>query len=110
MLGWMKQSWNQDCWEKYQYGEGNNSNLLQYLCLENSIDRGAWWERSLVAQTVKRLLTMRETWVQSPAQEYLLEKEMATHSSILAWRIPQTDTHLSSNPGTSKSDHAGRGA
>ena len=43
---------------------------------------------SLVAQTVKRLLTMRETWVQSPGQEYLLEKEMATHSSILAWKIP----------------------
>ena len=43
-----------------------------------------------MAQTVKRLLTMRETWVQSPGQEYLLEKEMATHSSILAWEIPWT--------------------
>ena len=39
---------------------------------------------SLVAQTVKRLPTMRETWVQSLGQEDLLEKEMATHSSALA--------------------------
>ena len=43
---------------------------------------------SLVAQTVKRLPTMRETWVQSLGQEDLLEKEMATHSSILVWKIP----------------------
>ena len=40
---------------------------------------------SLVAQTVKRLHTMQETQVQSLGQEDLLEKEMATHSSILAW-------------------------
>ena len=43
---------------------------------------------SLVAQTVKRLPTMRETWVWSLSQEDPLEKEMATHSSILAWKIP----------------------
>ena len=46
---------------------------------------------SLVAQTVKRLPTMRETQVQSLGQEDLLEKEMATHSSILAWKIPWTE-------------------
>ena len=46
---------------------------------------------SLVAQTVKRLPTMRETRVQSLDQEDLLEKEMATHSSILAWKIPWTE-------------------
>ena len=46
---------------------------------------------SLVAQTVKRLPTMRETRVQSLGQEDLLEKEMATHSSILAWKIPWTE-------------------
>ena len=40
---------------------------------------------SLVAQMVKRLPTMRETHVQSLGQEDLLEKKMATHSSILAW-------------------------
>ena len=43
---------------------------------------------SLVAQMVKRLTTMQETQVQSLGQEDPLEKEMATHSSILAWRIP----------------------
>ena len=39
-------------------------------------------------QRLKRLLAMRETWVPSPGQEYPLEKEMATHSNVLAWRIP----------------------
>ena len=43
---------------------------------------------SLVAQTVKSLSTMRETRVQSLGREDPLKKEMATHSSILAWRIP----------------------
>ena len=43
---------------------------------------------SLVAQVVKNLLAMRETWVQSLGWEDLLEEGMATHSSILAWRIP----------------------
>ena len=46
---------------------------------------------SLVAQTVKRLLTTRETRVQSLGQEYPLEKEMATHSSTLAWKIPRME-------------------
>ena len=43
---------------------------------------------SLVAQRLKHLPAMRETWVRSLDQEDPLEKEMATHSSILAWRIP----------------------
>ena len=43
---------------------------------------------SLVAQMVKHLPTMWETWVQSLGREDPLEKEMATRSSILAWRIP----------------------
>ena len=46
---------------------------------------------SLVAQTVKRLPVMRETWVRFLGQEDPLEKEMATHSSILAWNIPWTE-------------------
>ena len=45
---------------------------------------------SLMAQMVKNLPTMWETWVRSLHQEYPLEKEMATHFSILAWRIPWT--------------------
>ena len=43
---------------------------------------------SLVAQMGKCLPIMRETWVQSLGWEDLLEKEMGTHSSILAWKIP----------------------
>ena len=46
---------------------------------------------SLVAQTVKHLPIMQETWVQSLGREDLLEKEMATYSSILAWKTPWTE-------------------
>ena len=46
---------------------------------------------SLVAQSVKNLLAMQETWVQFLDLEDPLEKEMATHSSILTWRIPMTE-------------------
>ena len=45
---------------------------------------------SLVAQRLKRLPAMLETWVRSLGWEDPLEKEMATHSSILAWRTPWT--------------------
>ena len=53
--------------------------------------RRGYLESSLVAQTVRHLPTMRETRNQSLGQEDLLEKEMATHSSILAWKIPWTE-------------------
>ena len=43
-----------------------------------------------MAQTVKRWTAMWETWVRSLGREDPLEKEMATHSSVLAWRIPGT--------------------
>ena len=46
---------------------------------------------SLVAQMVKRLSTMRETWVRSLGREDPLEKEMAIHSSAIAWKIPWTE-------------------
>ena len=46
---------------------------------------------AMVTQTVKRLPAMRETRVQSLGREDLLEKEMVTHSSILAWKIPRTE-------------------
>ena len=44
-----------------------------------------------MAQMVKRLPAMRGAWVRSLGWKDLLEKEMATHSSILAWRIPRMD-------------------
>ena len=50
-----------------------------------------FWGTSLVAQTVKHLPAMQETWVQSLGQEDPLEKEMAPHSSTLAWKIPWMD-------------------
>ena len=46
---------------------------------------------SLVAQRVKHLPAMQETWVRSLGQEDPLEKEMAIHSSTLAWKIPWTE-------------------
>ena len=49
------------------------------------IQKATW--ASLVAQMVKHLSAMQETWIQSLGWEGPLEKEMATHSSILAWGI-----------------------
>ena len=76
-----------------------NKQLLSIFSVENSLFyiynilnlftkyQGA----SLVAQSVKNLPAMQETQVQFLGQEDPLEKEMATHSSILAWRIPWTE-------------------
>ena len=62
------------------------------LCyVEFSVNRSKTTVASLVAQRLKHLPPMRETQVQSLGQEDPLEKEMATHSSILAWRIPWTE-------------------
>ena len=52
----------------------------------------------LVAQMVKCLPTVWETWVQSLGWEDLLEKEMGTHSSILAWKIPWTEELVGYSP------------
>ena len=71
--------------------------LITHLCLVATILNGEdikitiITEISLVAQTLKRLPAMRETWVRSLGREDPLEKEMATHSSTLAWRIPWTE-------------------
>ena len=87
--------------------EGNGY-PLQYSYLEDSMDRGAWpilrtqrpgsmrygatyqLRASLIAQLVKNPPAMQETPVQFLGREDLLEKGYATHSSILAWRIPGT--------------------
>ena len=53
-----------------------------------------------MAQMVKNLPEMRETWVQSLGQEDFLEKGIATQSSILAWRIPWTE-----EPGWARIQH-----
>ena len=59
---------------------------LEQIFLPSYTDRA-----SLVAQLVKNLPAMQETWIQALGQEDTLEKELATHSSTLAWRIPQTE-------------------
>ena len=61
--------------------------IFSYICILYII---CMWA-SLVAQTAKNLPGMRETRVCSLGQEDPLEKEMATHSSILAWKIPWTE-------------------
>ena len=63
-----------------------NGNPLQYFCLENPMDGGAWWAAAHgVAKSRTRLSDFMFTF-----HFHALEKEMATHSSVLAWRIPGT--------------------
>ena len=65
--------------------EGNGT-PLQYSCLENPMDGGAWWAAVHgVARSQIRLSDFTFTF-----HFHALEKEMATHSSVLAWRIPGT--------------------
>ena len=66
-------------------GEGNG-NPLQYSCLENPMGGGAWWAAVHgVTQSRTQLSNFTFTF-----HVHALEKEMATHSSVLAWRIPGT--------------------
>ena len=66
-------------------GKGNG-NSLQYSCLENLMDRGAWQAAvHEVAKSRTRLSNFTFTF-----HFHVLKKEMATHSSVLAWRIPGT--------------------
>ena len=59
----------------------------------------------MVAQTVKNLLAMWETQVRSLDQEDPLEKGMATHSNVLAWRIPRTEEPVGYSPWGCKVGH-----
>ena len=65
----------------------SNGTPLQYSCLENPMDGRAWWAPVHgVAESWARLSDFTFTF-----HFHALEKEMATHSSILAWRIPDTE-------------------
>ena len=69
----------------YNSGEGNGT-PLQYSCLENPMDGGAWW-------ATVRGVSRSQTWLSDftfTFHFHALEKEMATHSSVLAWRTPGT--------------------
>ena len=80
---------------KWKLGANNLNDLSKVTGFGSHFNR---FRASLVAQMVKRLPTMWETWVRSLGQEDPLEKEIATHSSILAWKIPWTE-----DPGTLQS-------
>ena len=58
-----------------------------------------------MAQTEKNLPAMQETWVRSLGREDPLEKEMATHSSILAWRMPWTEEAGGQSMGSQRVRH-----
>ena len=79
------------------FGKSLKLSVPQWPHLQNRKDdinlRGLFGQRrvSVVAQMVKDLPAMWETWVRSLGQEDPLEKGMATHSSILAWGIPWTE-------------------
>ena len=61
---------------------------LSHSFFDRSFDRSTDGKEPLVAQMVKSLPAMRETWVRSLCWEDSLENEMVTHSIIPAWRIP----------------------
>ena len=100
MIQWMLATWSlvplpflKPAWTSGVHGSRTTPQrifiiLLQIHHLYSNISR-TW--ASLVAQTVKNLPIMQETWVRSLGQEDPLEKWMANHSSILVWRIPWTE-------------------
>ena len=72
--------------------QGTLKSLLQHHSSKASVLQcSAFFGASMVAQVVKRLPAVQETQVQSLGWEDPLEKEMATHSSTLAWKIPWTE-------------------
>ena len=81
-------------------GEGNGT-PLQYSCLENPMDGGAWWAAVHgVAKSRTRLSDFTFTF-----HFHAWEKEMATHSSVLAWRIQGTGSLVGCRPwGHTESD------
>ena len=103
-LGWMS-----SCWDKQEGGPNSVASLPGPGMASWIPDRRRYWGRgrglgaapflvvlvgfraSLVVQMVKNLPAMGETWVRSLGRGDALEKGMATHSSILAWRIPWTE-------------------
>ena len=70
------------------YGEGTGD-PLQYSCLENPMDGGTW--QAAVHEVAKSWTRLRDFTFTFTFHFHALEKEMATHSSVLAWRIPGTE-------------------
>ena len=80
-----------DSWLAEPPGKPKNTGVVSQFFLTQELNRSLLHYASLVAQRLKHLPAMRETHVRSLGQEDPLEKEMATHSTILAWRIPWTE-------------------
>ena len=77
--------------EDVHYSNNDKSYLqIRQRCISDIVDYDSIYWASLVAQLVKNSSAMRETWVRGLGWEDPLEKGKATHSSILAWRIPWT--------------------
>ena len=75
--------------KEFEHGKTNRSGFNFWKCVLRKKDEGCG--ASLLAQMVKNPLAMQETWVWSLGREDALKKEVATHSSILAWRISWTE-------------------
>ena len=78
-----KQIWNLKSKAKHSINKEYNGTPLQCSCLENPMDRGAWWASPWGYYESDRLSDFTVTF-----HFHALEKEMAAHSSVLAWRIP----------------------
>ena len=99
---WYKTDWEEDtclylgfAWPQLRtHASGNPSFLLFCTCTL----------ASLVAQTVKNLPVMQKTWIWSLGWKDPLEKGMATHSNILAWKFPWTEESVYSPWGSKKLD------
>ena len=94
---WTELNWTQYCKAiilqlKINVKEKKSTELnLSFEIIHNPVDKSYVSRASLVAQMVRSLLAIQETWVWSLGREDALKKEMVTHSSILAWRIPWTE-------------------
>ena len=92
VLGFVSQEAKSRILWKYLHYKRENKLYFSWQNLKYTKNREKKIEwASLVAQRLKHLPVMWETWVRSLGWEDPLEKEMATHSSILAWRIPWTE-------------------
>ena len=77
---------------RYKYGMGGSEEETCRIGFELELPGQTYKNhKCIVCMRLKHLPPMRETWVRSLGREDPLEKEMATHSSILAWRIPWTE-------------------
>ena len=83
--------WQVKSWNHSETRRTPKNHLIQRSPLAVLDYKQSAWRASLVAPTVKNLPATLETWVQCLSQEDPLEKGMATHCRILAWRIPRTE-------------------